>query len=128
MRISDWSSDVCSSDLPAKMLHDQLNAPFTPDLQDHPFVEAIYFGVLTCQPGIRIGIGRRYIQRGHPYPVAQQPYRLIEIGLLQISCLCIRLGVDQQHFGIPEYRRSVEHTHETQSLERISYAVLCMKK
>src|SRR3546814_9774474 len=122
MRISDWSSDVCSSDLNAR---DQLVEPHLDRLLDlgtvadqrlHPFLDPpkdILLGFDLGWPLLfrlwdDIGIGR--IRR----------HRIgTQIGIAV-------LGKDQCHLG--QCLRSEEHTSELQSLMRISYAVFCLKK
>src|SRR3546814_1734094 len=116
MRISDWSSDVCSSDLllaqghtaqvGADPYHDQ---PFRPDR--------------PCAVLLRVG----------------------QVGTVVHSCLgnlLRRAVVDEDGLSPPTHRdaltqlnraqidldRSEEHTSELQSLMRISYAVFCLKK
>src|SRR3546814_6020402 len=102
MRISDWSSDVCSSDLHAlggdvRLLTHQtghilplsLGAVGLEDPLD-PFYQAITFPGLGDQGGTRT---------------------------------CGTLDLDDVQFG-----RSEEHTSELQSLMRNSYAVFCLKK
>src|SRR3546814_8635741 len=119
MRISDWSSDVCSSDLDiarkigqtafgqrrvAQVVHDHLprNAvgavrvtrrgqipEFEPIAEPHTFLAHIFCG----EHNIAAPAGK--------VPAEQRAHRLI---------------------------RSEEHTSELQSLMRISYAVFCLKK
>src|SRR3546814_8266113 len=50
------------------------------------------------------------------------PRRIMTIG--SNACTARRLADEQDH----HHRRSEEHTSELQSLMRISYAVLCLKK
>src|SRR3546814_1937809 len=113
MRISDWSSDVCSSDLRAGRSDEQrcvaLIVDFGPGGQDHqrrarrPVGEdaarvplaARNIGMLG-EPGLE---GVPFVGKGHRSPGRRR--------------LC---------------RRSEEHTSELQSLMRISYAVFCLKK
>src|SRR3546814_3918882 len=99
MRISDWSSDVCSSDLPAADRSERF---------------ARHIGTLA-----RVGTERLVEEaaehaaddRGYP----EQPQ------LLQRPTAC-----DQRRAGAA--RRSEEHTSELQSLMRIWYAVFCLKR
>src|SRR3546814_1602356 len=112
MRISDWSSDVCSSDLEHR---DQRSLERAPDArqrriggisarQEGP-VEGDADLVLRHQPLIGgSGFGRGGF--GH-----------------------LALGDEVQiAFGRQPHGRSEEHTSELQSLMRISYAVFCLKK
>src|SRR3546814_7807405 len=99
MLISDWSSDVCSSDLDA-ILRRQVE------------IERRVFGV--GGPGGGGGERRLF----HERQVGGIARRLDRLQLRK------RLGIDL----IGRARRSEEHTSELQSLMRISYAVFCLKK
>src|SRR3546814_7431107 len=98
MRISDWSSDVCSSDLrrsPGRGFADQC-------------LRFVVHGLPRGAPAIHAAQG---VGRGpDPRPQLQGP-----------AGGCRRLA---GRAG----RRSEEHTSELQSLMRISYAVFCLKK
>src|SRR3546814_1491654 len=98
MRISDWSSDVCSSDL--RLLPD-------PDLA---------LG-LPRQPALR---------RDRPAPRRQGAREAGE--LRRDLPAHRRPAAGQARAGTPGLSRSEEHTSELQSLIRISYAVFCLKK
>src|SRR3546814_7229529 len=113
MRISDWSSDVCSSDLAqprVDLLCDQEgdretpdeNRIMTPRQKSRPMPFDLAFGFAHHQPGD----DRRQDQRGADH-IGDAPARAF--------------GDDQRQ------SRSEEHTSETQSLKRISYAALCLK-
>src|SRR3546814_7913929 len=109
MRISDWSSDVCSSDLGAADLEHHrppVVAPGTMDLRHR--CRRQWFGV---EPRERL-FGRL-------------TQRLFHRGAQGIEGQGGRLAVELLEFGDP---RSEEHTSELQSLMRISYAVFCLKK
>src|SRR3546814_4172919 len=105
MRISDWSSDVCSSDLVGALpelrlrLHVHLIVPAEeseivdverPERALHRFVDGVH----------------RHLERPRLLPIHQHP-------------VARNLG---------HQRRSEEHTSELQSLMRISYAVFCLKQ
>src|SRR3546814_10060381 len=102
MRISDWSSDVCSSDLKARP-----SAPL-------PSRD------VAGEPGIRL-----YAE------LAPVRYRGLA-GLSRLGLLSrhrhgrCRARIDHGHHAPPG--RSEEHTSELQSLMRLSYAVFCLKK
>src|SRR3546814_2399389 len=109
MRISDWSSDVCSSDL------DQVGD------------DGARGGAIACarafeeQPPDEIALGDDRIERAR-----DMRERMIERNEVRMDALeqsgAVRLGDAHQ----PD--RSEEHTSELQSLMRISYAVFCLKK
>src|SRR3546814_5518278 len=107
MRISDWSSDVCSSDLAVERLEGE------------------------CVPG---GQGYRCLRRSRkseftksqgsflPGSRSPQHYDAPTGAAVAGACWSVRRGAG------PRGSRSEEHTSELQSLMRISYAVFCLKK
>src|SRR3546814_10200209 len=99
MRISDWSSDVCSSDLAQGIAQgrNQNNGP-----------EHVWRDLDKTEYG---GLGSQR-QQGGGYQADQKDRAQADPGQSQ---------------GYQE-RRSEEHTSELQSLMRISYAVFCLKK
>src|SRR3546814_1326509 len=119
MRISDWSSDVCSSDLPQKAIRlppaeqPRRGAPRGRTDRAH----AVHVALVR-----RSGAtphGHRRVEQGRG---AQQPGAS---GRLPSARSLSRpwLGEPANPRG-----RSEEHTSELQSLMRISYAVFCLKK
>src|SRR3546814_8039737 len=112
MRIRDWSSDVCSSDL------------------------SIVAGTLRAVGEVRgravLGLllrrwpptGRRLLSRRR----RGLPGRAIHRTCLARSA--VRSGATRTETGttLAGLGRSEEHTSELQSLMRISYAVFCLKK
>src|SRR3546814_1285460 len=110
MRISDWSSDVCSSDLRP--------------LRAGPRAQGRH-GRLSRGPARK---GRAKDTR--------RPDRLQQGapgGAALVRPVAVRAGRDQGRAGRSrlsqgESQRSEEHTSELQSLMRISYAVFCLKK
>src|SRR3546814_2963113 len=105
MRISDWSSDVCSSDLQNLKSARLGEAGFG--------LGVMLFGVFVAILTTNIPIGPAYSAVGpkvFPWLISGA---LILIGLMLL---------------IESLReRSEEHTSELQSLMRISYAVFCLK-
>src|SRR3546814_5132761 len=119
MRISDWSSDVCSSDLGARGI----------DIAG----KRVGTGQFGARGGV-VGLYRQHpLQRDHRLAIAAGVERrhaelVVEF---RIANAALRLG--RQLFIAPSSRlrcvcRSEEHTSELQSLMRISYAVFCLKK
>src|SRR3546814_1261267 len=127
MRISDWSSDVCSSDLgvhchgrnvgiaPVPTRLDTERTALARQQQhacrrlrdignglDHPFIE-----------------GRSSLARAADGVGKANPFVAIIVAMLEemLGDLHLEPGT-----------RSEEHTSELQSLMRISYAVFCLKK
>src|SRR3546814_4040125 len=108
MRISDWSSDVCSSDL-RDVEHAALNAAAQEIIRG--------FGVLARAGGDRRE-ERNLVVRIPPHIDVAHP-RPHDIG---------PVGRADARGRVREQSRSEEHTSELQSLMRRQYAVLCVKK
>src|SRR3546814_9913412 len=107
MRISDWSSDVCSSDLQIERAAVGEDQP-SPDHQ---------------RP--------RLAMRDARIIVADQPRALRDQTVAARDRIEHVLGHLRHHLAGQVGRqpgRSEEHTSELQSLMRISYAVFCLKK
>src|SRR3546814_2513459 len=116
MRISDWSSDVCSSDLgEADGEHDD---PARPGYHSH---------------------GRRHSYKRSAQPQQAKPERLGNMGSafqpVRHETHVGRRARARKRRGrrltlrpAPLADRSEEHTSELQSLMRISYAVFCLNK
>src|SRR3546814_2633505 len=109
MRISDWSSDVCSSDLPAGAAGHVI-ARLQPVAHRHPLIEDI---AVASPSAILL---RHFLQIAQDAPA-------------QMIDLFKSPRPDQRRrFFASDAARSEEHTSELQSLMRISYAVFCLKK
>src|SRR3546814_8950704 len=113
MRISDWSSDVCSSDL-----RDQVVIHFARMRRHVAPAQARMGGTETVvevaqQPAERPGAA-----------VAASVSRNAANG----ANLSSRPGVALMIAPPLPWQRSEEHPSELQSLMRISYAVFCLKK
>src|SRR3546814_6165201 len=108
MRISDWSSDVCSSD-PAP----ELRLPLIDPQQI---------------------ILHRHVEIGRPQQVGTAELAVPAMGEFmrqQVAVqqrLTIAPFLEIARLDLIFRRRSEEHTSELQSLMRISYAVFCLKK
>src|SRR3546814_4463171 len=106
MRISDWSSDVCSSDLLHQLLALGLGAGLA-QLVAHR--HALFLQLQGGQHLLhRLGADHR-----------------LEGVLAELLLGGEELFLGQQ---LMHLQRSEEHTSELQSLMRISYAVFCLKK
>src|SRR3546814_1878431 len=148
MRISDWSSDVCSSDLREKLTGDSRvilivedDAAFARILCDLAHETGFQCLIAeTADEGVLMA--RQYL----PHAV------ILDIGLPDHTGLSVldRIKRDMRTRHIPVHvvsvsddthtalaygaigyvmkPRSEEHTSELQSLMRISYAVFCLKK
>src|SRR3546814_4277509 len=140
MRISDWSSDVCSSDLAAALARIPADQAGTVELE------------VTNGPRLRDAI------RGHDMVLSAAPYtltpviaeaardagahyfdltedvestrRVKELAVGARTAFVPQCGLAPGFIPIVAYdlakRRSEEHTSELQSLMRISYAVFCL--
>src|SRR3546814_8075330 len=115
MRISDWSSDVCSSDLPWSSSRDARH-PLPEKFPVPGSVERMGRSVLVVPWPVRLHQLLLHL-RGHRFVVAE------------IQRIATAPGGDRLEFGRVAFQlRSEEHTSELQSLMRISYAVFCLKK
>src|SRR3546814_7315845 len=118
MRISDWSSDVCSADLrPHPFIpHPLQRARALP----HASAERELAYAKTQLDGWRRRSGSVVLSHAAAEAGTElAPSPLLAPWLDRIE----RLDVD----GLPQ-SRSEEHTSELQSLMRISYAVFCLQK
>src|SRR3546814_10474229 len=145
MRISDWSSDVCSSDL---------------DVGAEGVVRLRHVGVIALQLDVAVRIGvdrvldadvviidrdrqsRREARREHGAERERVGGFLLEVEIAAVGAVEVvarlriflrravgRLLREQRlDAGVEPATRSEEHTSELQSLMRISYAVFCLKK
>src|SRR3546814_4273406 len=119
MRISDWSSDVCSSDLPSSLSSNR-----------NPAISG--FPALSRSTRIMMRSGTEssapMVPQTHPQKLSASR---ISNGLI-VSRRPTSRGVMKlaSSAWIPRNAnaRSEEHTSELQSLMRISYAVFCLKK
>src|SRR3546814_9225823 len=107
MRISDWSSDVCSSDRGTRMAGEDL-------------IRYVIGGTGEVDEFLDWPNPRLDVEP--PWALATGLFWRVEVD--DIGCSgCHELSAPQA--GL---RRSEEHTSELQSLMRISYAVFCLKK
>src|SRR3546814_5233958 len=128
MRISDWSSDVCSSDL----------ACGGGAIGDPPTPATGYFSRADCDAqaalGLADGVGIVSNKGQEPSWTVGLDYKANDDLLLYIVS---RRGYRGANVNTPRFEtpfttggtgRSEEHTSELQSLMRTSYAVFCLKK
>src|SRR3546814_1158640 len=125
MRISDWSSDVCSSDL----CEGERRARHARGLHRRRTDQSLCFRTTGKAPPDPVRPMGRRIRRAGVGPAVGVPASARErriaygmasrlIGALHFQTVCAEL-VEAPFF------RSEEHTSELQSLMRISYAVFC---
>src|SRR3546814_7251932 len=130
MRISDWSSDVCSSDLSDYDDLVRLSGV------SQTICEGFHGRVVMCSDeGRRQPIAFSCVPSGTEVscPHSIQRSCIFPSGLRsrRSSLIPPRLqlaGVLWRALAPGWYSRSEEHTSELQSLMRISYAVFCLKK
>src|SRR3546814_9675277 len=119
MRISDWSSDVCSSDLVRHRRPAGLSASAASVVG--AMALPVFHASSTAGP---LRAGKRGWQR--PKFVHQSGLRMgFERLPAKRSCAVTGLAPARRD---EHWRRSEEHTSELQSLMRNSYAVFCLKK
>src|SRR3546814_1225101 len=104
MRISDWSSDVCSSDLEQRIvIIANLGLPAR-DRRGAGIIGRDHLGQLAARCGLAAQILQITLAKGH-----------VHRGRLEVA--------ERSDCAFPA--RSEEHPSELQSLMRISYAVFC---
>src|SRR3546814_1574750 len=109
MRISDWSSDVCSSDLRNDILGTNWRSTLPTKSREKSLKDVADRAMKSYQNGI-----------------AAYRQRLMEKGMDPILVPTMNQGRGGPHKTT--FFRSEEHTSEFQSLMRNSYAVFCLKK
>src|SRR3546814_9859006 len=118
MRISDWSSDVCSSDLPGiKTRHAREYGKHAKRDDGQRQCPGLKEGKKAVPPAASDDADRHdeaERANGHPAPQEQRPEPAAQR-------LCRRDDHQRQS-------RSEEHTSELQSLMRNSYAAFCLKQ
>src|SRR3546814_10456218 len=119
MRISDWSSDVCSSDLVG--LYVSVNSA----------------GRDGAAGAIRSALFDQFADRYFPPEQPAQAQRVdaqtaAEHARMMVGTYTNSRRADSSFFKalglVGQMKRSEEHTSELQSLMRISYAVFCLKQ
>src|SRR3546814_4746620 len=110
MRISDWSSDVCSSDL----LGLSIIPPYETYITYDVYVVPGLIGLIQLFNGMQNSLSMVYDREMGSMRV------LLATPLPRGFLLLARM--------LSGTVRSEEHTSELQSLMRISYAVFCLKK
>src|SRR3546814_4449893 len=119
MRISDWSSDVCSSDL---QLLSERRRTGTQQNEDGREAENEAGAKSHCRQAQRGGITAWSARDGTPCNIGD-----VAGDKRQHARRQKRDGAGEKGRENPD-ARSEEHTSELQSLMRISYAVFCLKK
>src|SRR3546814_9586131 len=113
MRISDWSSDVCSSDLKVLGKHPRTEAEIK-------LMEGRYGAYVT--DGTTNATLPKSIEK--EALTLEEAAQLIDARAAAAPAKKGRKAAAKK----PAAKRTEEHTSELQSLMRISYAVFCLKK
>src|SRR3546814_7466148 len=138
MRISDWSSDVCASDLPRALVHGVAKDAARRERDLAEFQEEPALLYRFARAGDQRGAGKRAPRSPAEAflkgaPMADCPHRRLDVHLKQahfgdtnvkyfeLTAKCEVCGVDMTF-------RSEEHTSALQSLMSSSYAVFCLNK
>src|SRR3546814_7823807 len=121
MRISDWSSDVCSSDLVARCIVEVGTSSYYASI-----------GATTEEPVLREICRHIAADELRHYKLFYTHLKryLEREGIGRWKRLAVALGRigESEDDELAYAFRSEEHTSELQSLMRISYAVFCLKK
>src|SRR3546814_7051152 len=131
MRISDWSSDVCSSDLEAacgvftkcvelRHARDQYGVVRAANLDVIGSAAWAFAEFVEVEPDHAVECAARM----NDAVVNAQILRAATVAVRDCSEPPLQIGFR----GFVAGMRSEEHTSELQSLMRISYAVFCLKK
>src|SRR3546814_5421224 len=131
MRISDWSSDVCSSDLQFSLGSIDIGGVTIDDgaivyddaqAGKHYELQKLHLetGSLNARDPFDLDLSTTVISKA---PAAQVDVALS--GTIKPDFEAQKLDTDGLKLSV---KRSEEHTSELQSLMRISYAVFCWKK
>src|SRR3546814_1411974 len=115
MRISDWSSDVCSSDLMAP----NTEMPMDPPRLRKKLADEVTTPMSWGSEAFCIASTRTCMTMPMPRPSTSM---YSDDSSREVAASMVDSRV------IPAAERSEEHTSELQSLMRISYAVFCLKK
>src|SRR3546814_2154135 len=128
MRISDWSSDVCSSDLLARMKSE-------PDTTLQELADVLREDRAKPDPWDETSVKTSLTRLRGRAPVGERLYGTAPFGKWrtqtrdQVRGRLFIAGLTRDELIAPwVIERSEEHTSELQSLMRTSEAVCCLKK
>src|SRR3546814_4827015 len=131
MRISDWSSDVCSSDLKARRHGITISTVAVEVQRSATILGEIPW--INDRDGNLCSIARNDVQTlGRIARGVITRWNFLDLQDLQRPRRQIividRVRGDHRFIADAQLRRSEEHTSELQSLLRTSYDVFCLKK
>src|SRR3546814_3570277 len=139
MRISDWSSDVCSSDLNQEKLTDMLALQMiNRRLEARARAGASYLQASVTQEDVSRSVDGTFVSImpvGEDWEAALNDVRAVIQDAKASPASEAEIDREYREFEAlmafaveNKDTRSEEHTSELQSLMRISYAVFCLKK
>src|SRR3546814_2478899 len=124
MRISDWSSDVCSSDLAARRsARPYVERRARPQSHSRTPLSPRVAGVMADKVDFKKTLDSYRARRGE--------LRIIDVPEMQYLQIDGRGDPNTSPAfadAVETLYRSEEHTSELQSIMRISYAVFCLEK
>src|SRR3546814_4168667 len=124
MRISDWSSDVCSSDLNSLSASQSASLCFASELSGRVYGSFGNSTAVTILPSNRpVPVVTRLGERPN---TSRGSTRRVSGHCQVLVTASISAVFSRRRLNVPPDRE--EHTSELQSLMRISYAVFCLKK
>src|SRR3546814_2553769 len=133
MRISDWSSDVCSSDLDRADGYRLVLATASYRLYVEPIARRLGFDAVIATDHLSQDL--RYVRARI---AGENCYDTGKLRMIKAWMAAEAIDRTQAHIRaysdhvsdapMLEFARSEEHTSELQSLMRISYAVFCLNK
>src|SRR3546814_4707850 len=136
MRISDWSSDVCSSDLLVQATDQWVGVrPARLVLLDDLGLRGAVAAFWLRQLGYDVAVARldeamrrlTPLEEDMPLPTVASVPAATALEADRGQLVDLRGSSDYRKAHVAGARRSEEHTSELQSLLRISYAVFCLK-
>src|SRR3546814_5225291 len=129
MRISDWSSDVCSSDLveliKVAVQHAAGRLPVIAGIGGNSTSEAIELSHHAKEVGAQAGLS---VVPYYNKPTQEGLYQHFKTISEAVDLPAILYNVPGRTVADMSNDRSEAHTSELQSLMRISYDVFCLKK
>src|SRR3546814_2403321 len=125
MRISDWSSDVCSSDLYDTLAARGYRTQYLEVCRLLPRIAEKRLFLMVRRLSDDVPQGRLHTLFSYLAPYVAGFIGDFSLGFHRAEKLG---GVRMVAIAVDGHERSEEHTSELQSLMRISYAVFCLKK
>src|SRR3546814_2887157 len=128
MRMSDWISDVCSSDLSrfSERCSRSRKCSVSACCPESGILPTL--GAEVCGGCVLSDPRSGYARNSSTGSICQLPLSLL-VAEIRPSLIAFRMAdLERPTRSAASFGRSEEHTSELQSLMRISYAVFCLKK